>query len=67
MDASDQDSLHLSKSILGNMFPTLSANDNTLDQYRSNPNRNTQTFNDLGSSRSNLRTVEEFISLAPQL
>ena len=45
MDFGNQDSLHSSGSILGNMFPTPSANDNDLDQKRSNPNGSTQTQN----------------------
>ena len=57
----DQDSFHSSGSILGNMFPTSSVNDNDLDQNRSNPNGSTQTFNDPGPSGSNLRIIEESV------
>ena len=67
MDFGDQDSLHSSGSILGNMFPTPSANDNGLDQNRSNPNRSTQTFNDPGPSGSNLRIIEESVLPEPKL
>ena len=67
MDADDQDSLHSSGSILGNKFSTPSVNDNDLNQYRSNPNGNTQTFNDPKISGSNLRTIEESIPLKSQL
>ena len=63
----DQDSLHSSGSILGNMFPTSSANDNDLDQNRSNPNGSTQTFNDRGPSGSNLRIIEESVLPEPNL
>ena len=67
MDFGDQDSLHSSGSILGNMFPTPSANDNDLDQNRSNPNRSTQTLNDLGPSGSNLRIIDESFLPEPKL
>ena len=67
MDFGDQDSLHSSGSILGNMFPTPSANDNDLDQNRSNPNRSTPTFNDPDPSGSNLRIIEEFVLPEPKL
>ena len=67
MDFGDQDSLHLNGSILGNMFPTPSANDNDLDQNRSNPNGSTQTTNDLGPSGSNLRIIEESVLPEPKL
>ena len=65
MDIDDQDSLHSSGSILGNMFPTPSANDDDLDQNSSNPNGNTQTFNDPGPSGSNLRMTEEIVPIEP--
>ena len=61
MDFGDQDSRHSNGSILGNMFPTPSANDNDLDQNRSNPNGSTQTLNDPGPSGSNLRIIEESV------
>ena len=67
MDFGDQDSLHSSGSILGNMLPTPSANDNDLDQNRSNPNRSTQTLNDPGTSGSNLRIIEESVLPEPKL
>ena len=67
MDFGDQDSLHSNGSILGNMFPTPSANDNDLDQNRSNPNGSTQTLNDTGPSGSNLRIIEESVLPEPKL
>ena len=67
MDFGDQDSLHSNGSILGNMFPTPSANDNDLDQNRSNPNGSTQTLNDPSPSGSNLRIIEESVLPEPKL
>ena len=49
------------------MFPTPSMNKSDLDQHWSNLNKNTQTFNNLGISGSNLRILEESISPKPQL
>ena len=47
------------------MFPIPSANDNDLDQYKSNPNSNTQMFNDPGHSGSNLRILEKSVPSEP--